>query len=95
MKFDAKGSDNVNWFQFDKLTQHPWSDIATAPRNLFTIETHFSRSFIINSAYGGCPGDVGWMVITGPGCGWEQHYGQNAVIYSKLAGRTNWNDYSK
>ena len=98
LKFNAERSDNVNWFQFDKLTENPWRDMATQPRNLFTIEAALTRSFIINSEYGNhCQGDFGWMVITGTYlyCDWERHYGQNAVIYSKGTGRTNWRDYSK
>ena len=95
LKFNAVGTDNVNWFQFSKLTESPWTDLGHQPRNLFTIETDFHRSFIINSRYGGCPADAGWMVITGPGCPWEQHFAQNSVIYSKLDGLINWNHFSK
>lgn len=95
LRFDAKGSDNVNWFQFDKLTKNPWTDMDSQPRNLFTIETDHQRSFIINSAYPGCPNDVGWMVITGGTCPWEHHFGQGAIIYSKLDGLTNWNTFGK
>lgn len=98
LKFNAKGSDNVNWFQFDKLTENAWSDMASQPRNLFTIEAGITRSFIINSEYGfHCNGDFGWMVITGTNlyCDWEQRYGKNAVIYSIVAGRTHWRSYSK
>ena len=98
LKFNAQSSDNVNWFQFNKLTETPWRDIATQPRNLFTIEAALTRSFIINSEYGNhCRGDLGWMVITGTHlyCGWERHYGQNAVIYSNVASRTDWRIYGK
>ena len=98
LKFDAKGSDNVNWFQFAKLTENAWSDMATQPRNLFTIKAGITRSFIISSEYGNhCVGDLGWMVITGTNlyCNWEQHFGQNTVIYSIVNGRTDWTSYSK
>ena len=95
LTFDAKESDSTNWFQFGKLTENPWTDMGSQPRNLFTIETNHQRSFIINSRYDDCPNDVGWMVITGRTCTWEQHFGQNAVLYSKLDGLTNWNHFGK
>ena len=93
LKFNAVGTDNMNWFQFDKLTENPWTDLGDQPRNLFTIETDFQRSFIINSRYGGCPNDEGWMVITGADCSWEQHFGQDAILYSKLDGLANWSHF--
>lgn len=95
LRFDAKGSDNTHWFQFDKLTEKPWNDMDTQPRIPFTIETNRpdQRSFIINSRYPGCPNDVGWMVITGAYCSWEHHFGQSVVLYSKLDGLTNWNHF--
>ena len=95
LKFNAVGTDNTNWFQFDKLTENPWTDMDSQPRNLFTIETNHRRSFIINSRYPGCPNDVGWMVITGDICSWEHHFGKNAILYSKLHGLANWNHFGK
>lgn len=86
----------MDWFKFEKLTEYPWNDMATAPRNLFTIEeTPWKRSFFINSVYAGCGRDVGWIVITGFPCDWEKHFGQHSVIYSNVPHRTNWNHYGK
>ncbi|KAL9952125.1 hypothetical protein ACROYT_G039334 [Oculina patagonica] len=95
LKFNAQGSDKLNWFQFDKLDQAtlPWNDLPTEPRNIFDIDPQYRRSFFINSAYGGCGNDDGWMVITGSDCAWETHHAQNAVIYSNQPGHTNWNQY--
>ena len=95
LKFNAKDSDNEHWFKYDRLTENPWTDMNSQPLNLFTIETQFERSFIINSQYGGCPNDSGWLVITGYPCDWEKHFGEHAVLYSNLSGRTNWNSYGK
>ena len=96
LKFNVQGSDSNNWFQFERLTENPWSDMPTQPRNLFTIEeAPWKRSFFINSVYAGCPGDVGWMVITGFPCDWEKHFGEHSVLYSNLPVRTNWNQYGK
>ncbi|KAL9952118.1 hypothetical protein ACROYT_G039327 [Oculina patagonica] len=57
LKFDARGSDKLIWFRFDKLDQNnlPWSDLATEPRNIFQIDGPHSRSFFINHVYAGCP----------------------------------------
>ena len=90
--FDAKGSDKLNWFAFERLKNDPWSDIRTEPRNIFTIGGDNGRSFIINSVYNGCPGDEGWMVIVGPPCDWEKSKPPNAVLYSVMNVHTNWND---
>ena len=94
--FNATGTDNLNWFQFDKLIEKSWTDMATQPRNLFTIQdpdTGLQRSFIINSEYGDCPNTIGWMMITGTYCDWERP--QNTILYSKGSERTNWINYSK
>jgi len=97
MKFNAKESDNEHWFQFDKLTsEKPWPDMDEQSINRFTIKEKFTRSFIIgNSKYGNCSSDFGWMVISGGHCEWEKHFGRDVVLYSKLTGGTNWNDYGK
>ena len=95
LRFDAKGSDKLNWFSFERLTQSPWCDLTGAhpqPRNYFSIRgvQKHGRHFFINREYGGCVGDAGWLVIAGPGCPWEK--GRNgAVLYSKGRGYTNWN----
>lgn len=101
LKFNAQGSDKMNWFQLDKLTQvnPPWIDIRTASQNYFTIDGSDDRSFFINNVYGGCPKDTGWMAITGfsssTSCDWEKHHALHAVVYSNQTQRTNWNKYSK
>ena len=98
LEFDAKGSNNLNWFKFARLTvtENAWSDMATQPRNLFTIQAGIKRSFISSSEYGNhCAGDKGWMLITGTYSDWERRHGQNSVIYSTVTGRTNWRNYSK
>ena len=92
MMFDATGSDKLSWFSQDKLTGTlPWADIK-GPHNYFSIEGDpgNGRRFFINKAYGGCPGDVGWMVIGGPPCDWEKHFGNKAILYSKLSTATKW-----
>lgn len=92
MMFDATGSDKLSWFSRDKLTGTlPWADIKGSS-NYFSIkgDTGNSRRFFINKAYGGCPGDEGWMAIGGPNCDWERNFGNNAILYSKLSTATKW-----
>ena len=47
----------------------------TQPNNCFSMhgDPGNGRHFFINSVYGGCPKDAGWMVITvPPDCDWEK-----------------------
>ena len=100
LKFNAKGSDKLNWFSFSRLNQSSWTDMKTQPNNFFSIrgDPGNGRHFFINSVYGGCPKDVGWIVITvPPDCDWEKRFrpGENVILYSKLSGLTNWNQYGE
>ena len=100
LKFDAKGSDKLSWFSLSRLTQSSWTDMKTQPNNVFSIrgDPGNGRHFFINSVYAGCPKDVGWIVITvPPDCDWEKRFrpGENVILYSKLSGLTNWNQYGE
>lgn len=97
--FNAQGSDKLSWFSLSRLTQSPWTDIRTEPKNYFSIigDAGHSRCVFINRNYGGCSNDAGWIVIiSGTSCPWEQHYQprKNIILYSELPGYTNWNQYS-
>ena len=101
LKFDAKGSDKLNWFSLSRLNQSSWTDMKTQPNNYFSIhgDPGNGRHFFINSVYGGCPNDAGWMVITvrAPDCDWEKRFRprENVILYSKLSGLTNWSQYGE
>ena len=100
LKFNAKGSDKLNWFSLSRLSQSSWTDMKTQPNNFFSIrgDPGNGRHFFINSVYGGCPKDAGWMVITvPPDCDWEKRFQprQNVILYSKVSGLTNWNQYGE
>ena len=98
LNFNAAGSDKLNWFRKNKLTNTPWADVITEYQNYFTLDQtdeNARREFYINRNYGGCPEDAGWLVITGHHCDYEKHYGENTILYSKLSTYTNWNDYRK
>ena len=100
LKFNAKGSNKLNWFSLSRLIQSSWTDMKTQPNNFFSIhgDPRNGRHFFINSVYDICPKDAGWMVITVPqNCDWEKRFRprQNVILYSKLSGLTNWNQYSE
>ena len=97
LKFNAQGSDKLNWFSLSRLTQSPWSDIRTEQKDWFSIrgDVPQNRHFFINSKNGGCPSDSGWMLVAGSACSWEKHYlpRKHVILYSKRPGYTNWNHY--
>lgn len=85
--FDGKGSTNVSWFSKEKLLQSTYQDLSrTATTNFFSMEGSYNadRHFHINSAYGGCPNDVGWLQIIDTrlrlgksvGCTFDHLYGR-------------------
>ncbi|XP_073246882.1 uncharacterized protein [Porites lutea] len=63
LKFNAKGTDNQNWFSDSKLTHSSqWYDIKTESKNYFSIsgDATKKRHFFINRGYAGnCAGDTG------------------------------------
>ena len=100
LKFNAKGTDNQNWFIDSKLSHSSqWSDIKTGSKNYFSIsgDTTKKRHFFINRGYAGnCAGDTGWMVIAGGQCDWERvHKNKNPILYSKLSKYTKWKKKSE
>lgn len=99
LKFNAKGSDKLNWFSISRLSQSSWFDLRSQPKNYFSIagEPTHGRRFFINRSYGGCHADAGWMVVTGHICSWEKRFlpTKNVILYSKKSVYTNWNTYSE
>ena len=97
LKFNASGSDNLNWFKEDRLRQSQWEDIFTTSKNFFSVtgscsHTGHCRSFFINHGYGGCPNDAGWLMIGGlEACQWETRFPGNSFQYSKLGSYVVWN----
>ena len=99
LKFNAKGSDKLNWFSLSRLSQSPWSDIKSEPKNYFSIvgKPKDYRHFFINRNYGGCSADAGWMLVSGSLCSWASRFlpRKNVILYSKKTVYTNWNIYSE
>lgn len=96
VKFNARGTNNLNWFSASKLTDSSWTDMTSQPKNIFSIPGMDNRNFFINRNYGGCSRDAGWMGITSNPCKWETRFlpRKNVILYSKFSGYTNWNQYN-
>ena len=58
------------------------------------VDGHYRvRSFEITASYEECELDSGWLVITGPYCGWERRQGVvPGILYSKKTHNMTWND---
>ena len=65
MKFNARGTANVDWFTQNNLLQSPWTDLKNATTlKPFRINGHHgARNFEITTKYAGCRNDVGWIMI--------------------------------
>ncbi|KAL9970506.1 hypothetical protein ACROYT_G022892 [Oculina patagonica] len=94
LKFNVSGTNNLNWFSQQNLISSPWSDLKTA-ENLqqFDLTGSYDRYFEISKLYDGCEGDTGWLVITGPGCPWENRVPVQSIQYSKLGNYVLWDDH--
>ncbi|XP_028405285.1 uncharacterized protein LOC114527792 [Dendronephthya gigantea] len=98
LKFNASGTNNMDWFSIDRLQEPPWQDIFSSPKNFFSIDgscskqvKHRCRSFFINSIYNHCLGDAGWLMIGGStACPWETRFPGNSFQYSKSETNVTW-----
>lgn len=100
--FDARATNNKNWFSADHLRHSPWQDIFTASKNFFSIagscigDHLHCRTFFINHQYYGCQADAGWLMIGGSGaCPWEARFSGNSFQYSKVGTYVTWNTYGR
>ena len=94
MKFNARGTTNVDWFTQNNLLQSPWTDLKSATNIYpFSINGHHgARNFEITAKYAGCPNDVGWFIIGGSYCAWEKFHPVPAILYSKKTHNIKWNN---
>ena len=94
MKFNARGTTNVDWFTQNNLLQSPWTDLKSATTlKPFRINGHHgARNFEITAKYAGCPNDVGWFIIGGSYCAWEKFHPVPAILYSKKTHNIKWNN---
>lgn len=94
LKFNARGTSNMNWFTQNNLIQSPWTDLKSATTlKPFRINGYYgARNFEISARYAGCRNDAGWFVIGGPHCNWERFYPAPAILYSKKTHKITWNN---
>lgn len=93
LKFDAAGTDNLNWFSQNNLVQSPWSDLKSASNlKAFSIPGAV-RTFEISRRYNRCPNDSGWFLVTKPVCSWEKRLPVPSILYSKLNSAVIWSQY--
>ncbi|KAJ7340356.1 Saccharopine dehydrogenase [Desmophyllum pertusum] len=66
LKFNASGTNNMDWFSQVNLISSPWSDLKTATNNnkFDIIGRLLDRYFELSGPYTGCDSDTGWLVIT-------------------------------
>lgn len=83
-------ADSESWFSKTYLQGSSWTDIFTEDVNFFSIEGdgNNDRGWFVNSNYGGCSVDAGWLAIAGAAdgvCTWEDSEEQFPDIrYSRL-----------
>ena len=96
LKLNATGTNRLDWFSQANLISSPWSDLTTAANVLyFNINGGWNRSFEISKSYESCQSDVGWLVVTGGNCPWENRFAKPSIQYSKLGNAVVWGDYGK
>lgn len=86
LKFNATGTDNLNWFSHENLIYSPWIDLKMfSPVNFGLLGPIVSnRFFEITGPYTGCETDTGWLVVTShPVCPWDRRSPQPSIQYSK------------
>ncbi|XP_069121387.1 uncharacterized protein [Argopecten irradians] len=91
--FDAHASSRTDWMSCsDRLLYSSYSDINRgSTHNYCSVSgsSTYGRRFFIESSYGGCDGDIGWIVVAESGgtCDWETSYTYPYALYSD-AGNT-------
>ena len=86
LKFNATGTDNLNWFSHENLIYSPWSDLKMFPSVNFGLLGPIvsDRFFEITGPYTGCESDIGWLVVTShPVCPWDRRSPWPSIQYSK------------
>lgn len=78
IQLDTIGSDTLDWFAPQRVTQSSWTDLPTSPTwqnnngRYFSIQGTTGRTWYVNATWGGCPADTGWLMIThATFCTWE------------------------
>ena len=92
--FDGDRSDNMNWFSKERILDSSWNHLRyDSALNVASIIGVGNRRFYINTRYGGCENDHGFMLLldNGPSpCIYEKILKQPQIMYAKFPGGTRW-----
>jgi hypothetical protein len=98
VKFDGILTTPTSWFDAAHVKAATWTDLTSSTvTNFFSIagDPTNVRRFFINSTYGGCTVDMGWLVVSsGTACAWEDATTNMAIFYSNLAMAGLWQNSS-
>ncbi|XP_076116743.1 uncharacterized protein LOC143084216 [Mytilus galloprovincialis] len=61
--FDGKESNKTDWFLKERLQNSSYTDLQNSTSNVPTNVFSIYGSFYINSVWGGCPTDAGWLMV--------------------------------
>ena len=94
--FDGDRSDNMNWFSKERILDSSWNQLRyDSALNFASIigDGRYNRRFFINTRYGGCENDHGFMLLldNGPSpCIYEKILKQPQILYAKFPGGTRY-----
>jgi len=76
-----------------------WTDFAAEGQDFFQIQGggNYGRHWFINRSYGGCPVDVGWLVVNGSSeltCDGSTRVPAVSIMYAMGTTLRNWNEYT-
>ncbi|XP_012941367.1 uncharacterized protein LOC106012573 [Aplysia californica] len=95
LTFDAAGTDYLSWFSPKKLKDAGnWKDLKGLSTNYFSIPGYVrvKRNFYINHKFGGCGGDIGWLLVVDQAnakCGYEKFKTFPQFLYNSRDTRMN------
>ncbi|XP_072026283.1 uncharacterized protein [Amphiura filiformis] len=102
IEFDAVGSTTSSWFAHARVSATSWTDLVEGSPNYFSLQGHGAakRIFFINSYYGGCGVDNGWLCVKDEPntCTWEQPQPGESypfILYSRATTSINWTSGDK
>ncbi|XP_033761125.1 uncharacterized protein LOC117342936 [Pecten maximus] len=99
IRFNGTGSTLTNWFSVDRLIDSGWSTMSQSRTfNSFSLKAGSERRFFINQNYGGCPYDVGWMVVIDidtniKPCVWDSMSNRPVFLFAPGEDVTRWIDF--
>lgn len=95
----SPGTGKSDFFAPGNILSSSYTDLGSFSGNFFSEDgdAGIQRRWFINQNYGGCPNDVGWIVVNNGGnaCNWEtsRHTAASrAFLYATNNVRQNYND---